>query len=110
MGSAPSVVDLDSMMGGTGLSEDGIGSAMRQAAAPEHFVPSLPIYVAAPNHASPATPTSPIDTASPGSPRGPERQTMIVTDIPQSPAVYRSQNMKKSRWTGRGAAGRGPGS
>ena len=53
MGSAPSVVDLDSM-GGTGLSEDGIGSAMRQAAAPEHFVPSLPIYVAAPNHASPA--------------------------------------------------------
>lgn len=37
MGSAAWVVDLDSTTGGTGLSVDGIGSAMRQAAPPGRF-------------------------------------------------------------------------
>jgi hypothetical protein len=49
---------LDSTTGGTGLSEDGIGSAMRQAAPPGRFGLSCPIYVVARNPASPAASAS----------------------------------------------------
>src|SRR5271156_6729339 len=52
MGSAASVVDLDSTTGGTGLSECGIGSAMRQAASPGG-VSLLLVYVATRTRASP---------------------------------------------------------
>src|SRR5277367_6388577 len=54
MGSAASVVDVDSTTGGGGLSECGIGSAMRQAASPGGFgLP--PIYVAVGARASPVS-------------------------------------------------------